>query len=206
MMKRRVCKIFILIFVAILFGTAIIAAADKKEVSASATAERSSDGTIVTREATTSEINDLDNLHKKLKELDRKYPGPQIPKDSKYFKVTSVDNNGTISLEAGQKIQVEGIRCSSQGTYYIQKVLTGESDRVAFLASSSKKQNPVKAYVWHVDLSFMNDPKLKKYKMGPAYSPLNEVALTSGWCTPERSASNAYNDRYEALSKIAPNR
>jgi hypothetical protein len=52
----------------------------------------------------------------------------------------------------------------------------------------------------------MDDPELKKYKIGPAYSPLNEVALTSGWGSPERSSNNAYNDRYEALSKITPTR
>jgi len=84
----------------------------------------------------------------------------------------------------------------------LRKVLIGEYDRVAYIPSSSM-QNTIRAYIWHVDLSFMADPELKKFGIGPAYSPLNEFALTSDWCVAERSSSNAYNDRYEALSKIA---
>jgi hypothetical protein len=205
-MKRRVCKIFILIFVFILFGTCIVAAADKKEVSASATAERSSDGTISSRPATTAEIEDLHQFGKRLKEIDRKYPGPQIPKNSKLFRVTSVDNNGNITLENGQRIRLEGMKCSSETPDYLRRLLLGDMDRVVYVLSSTSKDNPAGAYIWHASLSMMKDPEMKKYITSPSYSPLNEGALTSGWCTPERSSSNSYNDRYEELSKIAPHR
>lgn len=205
-MKRRVYKIFILVFVFISFGTGIVAAADKKEVSASATAERSSDGTITSRPATTVEIEDLEQSWKRLKEIDRKYPGPQVPKNAKLLRVKSVDNNGNITLEDGLRIRLEGMKCSSETPEYLRRLLMGDMDRVAYILSSTRNDNPVSAYIWHASLSMTNDPEMKKFITGPSYSPLNEGALTSGWCTPERSPSNAYNDRYEALSKIAPKR
>jgi hypothetical protein len=205
MMKRRVCVIFILVFVFIVFGTGIVAAADKKEVSASATAERSSDGTIVSRPATTAEIEDLHQFRNRLKEIDRKYPGPQILKNAKLFRVTSVDNNGIITLEDGQRIRLEGMKCSPETPDYLRRLLLGDMDRVVYILSSTSSDSPA-AYIWHASLSLMNDPEMKKFVTGPSYSPLNESALTSGWCTPERSPSNAYNDRYEALSKISPKR
>jgi hypothetical protein len=205
-MKRRVYEIFILVFVFILFGTGVVAAADKKEVSASATAERSSDGTIVSRQATTAEIEDLHQFRNRLKEIDRKYPGPQIPKNAKLVRVTSVDNIGNITLEDGQRIRLEGMKCSHETPDYLRRLLMGDMDRVVYILSSRSKDNPAGAYIWHASLSMMNDPEMKKYITSPSYSPLNEGALTSGWCTPERSSSNAYNDRYEELSKIAPHR
>ncbi len=160
--------------------------------------------TVASRQLTSSEISDLNNFDKNLKEIDRKYPGPQMPKDAPLYKVLSVDNSGAIVLEDGQKLQMEGLVCSSQGVLYLQRFLTGESDRIAYVPSHSDDQNPTRAYIWHVTLTLMNDPELKKYGAGPVCSPLNETALTSGWCFPKRSSSNAYNDRYEALSKIAP--
>ncbi len=205
-MKRRVCKIFSLVFVFISFGTGIVAAADKKEVSSSATAERSSDGTITSRPATTAEIEDLEQSWKRLKEIDRKYPGPQVPKNAKLLRVTSIDNNGNITLEDGQRIRLEGMKCSSETPEYLRRLLMGDMDRVAYILSSTSNDNPASAYIWHASLSMMNDPEMKKFITGPSYSPLNEGALTSGWCTSERSPSNAYNDRYEALSKIASHR
>lgn len=205
-MKRRVFKIVTLFFTLILFGTGIAAAADKKGVSASATAERSSDGTIVSRPATTAEIEDLEQSWKRLKEIDRKYPGPQIPKNAKLFRVTAIDNNGSITLENGQRIRLEGMKCSPETPDYLRRLLMGDMDRVVYLLSSTSNDSPAGAYIWHASLSLMNDPEMQKSITGPSYSPLNEGALTSGWCTPEKSSSNAYNDRYEALSKIAPNR
>lgn len=205
-MKRRVCIIFILVFVSTLIGTSIVAAADKNEVSASATAERSPDGTITSRPATTAEIEDLEQSWKRLKEIDRKYPGPQVPKNAKLLRVTSVDNNGSITLENGQRIRLEGMKCSSETPDYLRRLLMGDMDRVAYILSSKSNDNPAGAYIWHANLSMMNDPEMKKLITGPSYSPLNEGALTSGWCTPERSPSNTYNDRYEALAKIAPHR
>ena len=161
-MKRRVCEIFILVFVFILFGTGLVAAADKKEVSASATAERSSDGTISSRPATTAEIEDLEQSWKRLKEIDRKYPGPQIPKNAKLFRVTTVDNNGSITLEDGQRIRLEGMKCSPETPDYLRRLLMGDMDRVVYVLSSTSKDNPAGAYVWHASLSMMNDPEMKK--------------------------------------------
>jgi len=168
MMKRRVCEIFILVFVFILFGTGLVAAADKKEISASATAERSSDGTISSRPATTAEIEDLEQSWKRFKEVDRKYPGPQIPKNAKLFRVTTVDNNGSITLENGQRIRLEGMKCSPETPDYLRRLLMGDMDRVVYILSSTNNNSPAGAYIWHASLSMMNDPEMKKFITGPS--------------------------------------
>ena len=168
-----------------------------------ATAEKHADGTITTRKPTSSEANSLDALRNHLKEIDRKYPGPQIPKNAQLFRVTSVDNSGNITLENGQRIRLEGMKCSPETPDYLRRLLMGDMDRVVYIISSKSNEVPAAAYIWHASLSLMNDPEMKKYITSPSYSPLNEGALTSGWCTQEKSSSNAYNERYEALSKIA---
>ncbi len=206
MITRQVYKMFISVIASILLGAGIVSAADKTQVSGSAAAERSPDGTITSRPATTAEVESLEQFSKRLKEIDRKYPGPEIPKNAKLFCVTAVDNNGIITLENGQRIRLEGMKCSHETPDYLRRLLMGDMDRVVYIRSSTNNDNPAGAYIWHVDLSLMNDPEMKKVITGPSYSPLNEGALTSGWCTPARSSANAYNDRYEALSKVAPHR
>ncbi len=206
MINRQACKWFFSVFMAILFIASIVSADDKAKVSGSAAVERSFDGTISSRPATPAEVEDLHQFGKRLKEIDSKYPGPQIPKNAKLLRVTSVDKNGIITLENGQRIRLEGLKCSPETPDYLRRLLTGDMDRVVYILSSTNNDNPAGAYIWHADLSLMNAPEMKKIITGPSYSPLNEAALTSGWCTPERSSSNAYNDRYEALSKLAPKR
>ncbi len=201
-MKRLLFLLIICSFI----GMEIACSHNRTEFYATVVTEGNCDGVVTIRKPTSSEIGDLHNFDTNLKEIDRKYPAPQIPKNTTLYKVTSVDETGTIILEDGQKLQMEGLVCSSQGVIYLQRFLTGESDRISYVASYSDGQNPTRAYMWHVTLTLINDPELKKYVTGPAYSPLNEAALMSGWCSPKISSSNAYNDRYEALSKIAPRR
>lgn len=203
MINRQGCKSLFLFFVTILFSASLVAADDKAKVSGSAAAESSSDDTITSRPATPAEIEDLHQFGKRLKEIDSKYPGPQIPKNAKLLRVTSVDNNGNITLENGQRIRLEGMKCSPETPDYLRRLLMGDMDRVVYILSSTSNDNPAGAYIWHADLSLMNDPEMKKFITGPSYSPLNEAALTSGWCIPERASGNAYNDRYETLSKIS---
>jgi hypothetical protein len=207
MMNRQACKWFFSVFVAILFSASIVTADDKAKVSGSAAAERTSDGAISSRRpASPAEVEDLHQFGKLLKEIDSEYPGPQIPKNVKLFRVTSVDNNGIITLENGQRIRLEGIKCSPETPDYLRRLLMGDMDSIVYILSSTNSDNPAGAYIWHADLSLMNDPEMKKFITGPSSSPLNEGALTSGWCIPERSSNNACNDRYEALSKLAPKR
>jgi hypothetical protein len=203
MNNRQKYMIIIMLFASIFIGSGVVVADNRATVSGSATAEIGSDGAVTTRDTTKEEITSLDKLRRNLNEIDQKYPGPQIPVNTKLLRVTAVDNSGNISLENGQQILLEGVRCPPQGITYLRRELIGESNRIVYTPSSSASQKPVRAYIWHANLSLMDDPELKKFKFGPAYSPLNEVVLTSDWCAPEKTSSNAYNDRYEALSKIA---
>lgn len=206
-MITRQARIILNSITVVIFFTISLAVADERvTVSGSAVAERHADGTITSRKPTSSEIIALEVSRNNLKEIDCKYPGPEIPKNAKLFQVISIDNKGTITLENGQRIRLEGMKCSPETPDYLRRLLMGDMDRVVYILSSSQKDDPAAAYIWYASLSLMNDPEMKEFITGPSYSVLNEAALTSGWCTPERSSSNAYNDRYEALSKIAPNR
>lgn len=202
MTSKQAYKLFILLFVVSLV-VRIAFAGDVSQKSATAVAEKKCDGAIASQQATTTEIKRMEEFRIRLQEVDRKYPGPEMPKNAKLFRVISIDNNGIISLENGRRIRLEGMKCSSKTPDYLRGLLMGDMDRVIYKPSSAKSDDPSAAYIWHADLSLMNDPEMKKFIRSPSYSLLNETALMSGWCTPERSSSNAYNDRYEALSKIA---
>lgn len=158
-------------------------------VTGSSVAEMGAGGAIASRKPDKSEINSVEFLRNSLNVIDRKYPGPQMPANAKKLKVLSVDSSGNILLENRRKILIEGVKCTPQGITYLQKFLTGDTDRIVYIPSSSNNQSPVRAYIWH----FFSD----------GYNQLNEGALTSGWCVPDKSATHTYRDRYEALSRIA---
>ncbi|GEM_PF-5374461 len=176
----------------------------QRQVSVYATAVLKSDGSIETRGTTRKEKKELDEFHIKMQEIDRTIPGPAIPLNAKLYKVISIDRDSTITIEGGQVIQLEGINCSPETKNYLNKLLLGDSERIAFIPVFVQKENNlISAYVWHASLSLMNDPELKGIVNGPTYSPLNEVALTSGWCIPIETPHNKYFNRYVALSELA---
>jgi hypothetical protein len=176
----------------------------QRQISVYATAVLKSDGSIETRETTHKEKEELDELQMKKGEIDRTIPGPAVPFDAKLHKVISIDDNSNITIESGQVIKLEGINCSPKTSNYLRKLILGDMERIAFIPVFIQKENNlISAYVWHASLSLMNDPELKGIVNGPAYSPLNEVALTSGWCIPIETPHNKYFKRYVALSKLA---
>ena len=175
-----------------------------KQFSVCARAVLKSDGSDETRETTRKEMKEIDQLQKMKEEIDRTNPGPEIPFDAKLHKVISIDSDSNITIEGGQVIQLEGIKCFPGTSNYFRKLILGDSERIAFIPVLNQKgNNLISAYVWHASLSLMNDPELKDIVNSPTYSPLNEVALTSRWCIPRETPHNKYFKRYVALSKLA---
>ncbi len=203
-MNKLICTLAALLCTSVLCGVHTAYADNQAEASGSTATGKNPDGANPIRKLTAAEISRLEQIRKTISEIDQKYPGPQIPKNAVIFKVTSVDGSGVMSLESGQKIIMEGVTCSPRGIIYLQKFITRESDRIVYAQVSSDGTSPVRAYIWRAQLSFTNDRETKKLSHGPVYSSLNETVLTSGWCLPVKSSTNAYKDRYEALSKIAP--
>jgi len=106
-------------FITVLFLLAIVcgdvhSVVIADEISASAAAERRPDGTVITRKATKSEAEDLEQFRKNLDEIDRKYPGPQVPRNANSLKVRAVDDRGSITLENGQTVLMEGVKCNTR--------------------------------------------------------------------------------------------
>jgi len=182
---------------------------ETKTISASATAIRKSDGTVEVRDATESEIGQLDQDIKRHNEIDKNFPLPWKFEDIaklKLYKIKSVSNQGVITLEDGSTLSIEGVKCNAEGLSYIPKLLSSDTDRIAYIPSTEFEIKPKPAYIWHASLFLMEDPELKELETGPSYSSLNETVITSGWCYAEQTESNKFYERYLALEEIAKNR
>jgi hypothetical protein len=172
------------------------------KISASATAILKSDGTVETREATRKEIKRLDQALEKHNEIDRKYPGPLRHQEIiklKLYKVKSVSRQIVISVENGPNLILEGVKCNPDYSGYISKLISSETDRIAFIPSTNSEVTPIPAYIWLADMSLMQDREI----LGPSYSSLNETVITSGWCVPDNSTNNKYIERYQALEELS---
>jgi hypothetical protein len=182
---------------------------DDRDFSASATAIRKSDGTVEVRETSKSESKKLDQNMDRYKEIEKKYPTPwsfeEISK-LKLHKVKSVNNQGVITLEDGTTLIIEGVRCKPENLGYIAKLLSSDTERIAFIPSTNAEIRPTPAYIWSVSLVLMEDPELKDFVTTPSYSSLNESVITSGWCEAEQTENNKYYERYLALEEIAKSR
>lgn len=111
-------------------------------------------------------------------------------------KATEVSAPGVIKLSDGRSIQLDGLDCSVDGVKNISHLALSDGVSIAFIPSSLDASDPIPAQVWLVEKSGSDS------SFGPSYSPVAEVALANGWCSPIRTSTNKYNDRYEALAKI----
>jgi len=177
---------------------------DNNEVSGSATAMLQPDGSVVTREPTEKELKSVNKFHQNMRQLDQKYPGPDIPRDAILYSVKSVDLGGNIHLQDGPTIRMEGLTCKPETARYIKGMFLDETDKAVFVMSANTQESSTPAYLWLADLSLMQDPELKGIVTGPSYTSLNDIALINGWCVPARTRSNKYYDRYVELEKFAP--
>ena len=166
------------------------------EISASATARVEKDGSVAIRHPTNDELSGVEASADKFAEVDRLYPGNDPPKGISLSKATEVLPPGVIKLSDGRTILLDGIHCSVDGIKNISHLALFDGVSIAFVPSSLNAPAPVPAQVWLVD------PPLSDSSFGPSYSPIAEVALANGWCSPSPTSTNKYNDRYEALAKI----
>ena len=182
---------------------------ETKTISASATGIRKSDGTIEVRDSTKNEESRLDQNIKRHNEINRKFPLPWKFEDTaklKLYKIKSVNEQGVITLEDNTTLILEGVKCNSKDLKYIAKILSSDTDRIAFIPSTDSEIIPTPAYIWHASLFLMQDPEMKGIVTSPSYSALNETVITSGWCVAEQTENNKFYERYQALEAIARNR
>ena len=182
---------------------------ETQTISASATAVRKSDGTLEVRDSTKSETSKLDQNINRHSEINKNFPLPWNFEDTaklKLHKIKSVSEQGVITLEDDTTLILEGVKCDSEAPNYIPKLLSSDTDRIAFIPSTDSEIKPTPAYIWHASLFLMQDPDTKDFVTSPSYSSLNETVITSGWCVAEQTENNKLFERYRALEEIARNR
>jgi hypothetical protein len=177
---------------------------NQKTISASATSTTNKDGEIVVREATKKEISSLDNFQSKIKNINNEYPPPALPTNRQTYKVLSISNDGVFSLDGGIKVKMSGIVCNQQGVAFIKKFFSEKDEKLSFLATETSGDGDyTPAFIWQVDTSLMNDPKMKGIITGPSFSNMNDNVILNNWCEIDFENQSKYHQRYIALEKIS---
>jgi len=132
------CKFFVLLFCcALALGCR---PQDDNEISATAAAEASPDGSVRTRQATSREIAELNEGIRKRNEIDKQFPGAPTPWGSASERVTDVFVPGVLKLAGGRSVQLDGIRCDEKAVGYLRRILQEDASVsvVLFLRRASQ--------------------------------------------------------------------
>ena len=159
-------------------------------VEASATASVGSDGTEVTREATSSEIEALKKQRALYDAVDAKYPKPARPPDAPRLKAKQVSSNGQIQLQDGRVIAMDGVVCSTEGIEYLERWFTGPNDFLVVVPTGDAIDGAIPANVWVVD-------DMESGGEGESFPA--DAAVTSGWCSPIKTKTSTLTERFAAL-------
>jgi hypothetical protein len=138
----------------------------------------------------------MNDIEKAVAEIDVRFPPPPEPRGPLFY-VVSVSSDGVVIVMNAPSIKLDGAKCSPQGVKYIQRMITGEGDLIAFEPSVRSIREPIPAAVWRV-LSL--EVKSKAIR---SYASIQDTALTSGWCTAVKTATTKEYPRYAALAEIA---
>ena len=149
---------------------------------------------------TSKDIDEVKKVRLLLEQVDRKYPPPETPSiPPTLYGVVSVSADGTISLDNGSTIRLDGLKCSEEGNRLISRMLLGDPDsRIAFIHSPSSASTPKPVDIWLVDFSSDIDGKRVS-----GYSRVADAALINGWCKPVPASTGEIDPRYEAISDVA---
>ena len=168
-----------------------------QEISATAAAVASSDGSVQTREVTARERAELDEAIRKGKAIDEHFPGSPTPWGSASERVTDVSVPGVLKLVDGRSIRLDGIRCDEKAVGYLRRILQDKGVSVVVVPAEGVTTQPIPAEVWSVDPDLQQQGLAKS----PSYSNIVETAITSDWCVVEASLTSKHNERYAALAK-----
>ena len=170
---------------------------DRQEISATAAAVASSDGSVQTREATARERAELEEAIKKGKAIDERFPGSPTPWGLASERVIDVSVPGVLKLVGGRSIRLDGIRCDEKAVGYLRRILQGKGVSVVVLPAEGVTTQPIPAEAWSADTGLQQQGLAKS----PSYSNVVETAITSDWCQVQVSPTSKHNERYAALAK-----
>jgi len=172
-----------------------------REITASAAAEVSSDGSVKVRKATASEKTRLEEGIKRAEAIDERFPGSAAPRGAPTDRVTEISVPGILKLQSGRSAQLDGVSCNEEAVGYLRRMLEGSNISVVILPSVETTTQPFPAEVWSID----SELQVKGITAGPGYSNIVETAIKSGWCKVEATPTSKHNDRYAALAQAFQN-
>lgn len=201
MMKR------IFLIVILILSACSQQGADEKAISISATAcaKQSTGGAIVECEPSDETEAYLDNMLAESSRIDKEFPGPTMPSLDNLFDVKRIGNDGAIYLKSGTVLELAGVSCDHPDLVKFLRAsfVSPFQNKLSFKESGYQENGRVYAYLWEVNIEFGKDLGDEELNFGPMVSPINENALTSGWCYPEMQTKHDYHDRYVEISKLA---
>ena len=144
---------------------------------------------------------DMITGHRAMREVNRRYPNKPPFAAKEEFLVQDVEPDGVVVLDTRGKVELAGIVCrGATSEKYLRRFLQGKTVRFVPVSDPNQANS---GYVWTVDYSFVNDPKLKDSARGPSYACANEVAILSGWCRVDEEAEHALAKRFSRIQDIA---
>jgi hypothetical protein len=187
--------------VAVVVVAAMISACTKSqpvehEVSASAVAYATKDGSVKAKEATDAEIAAASSSHQELENLNKRYPLRDPPIDSEMHKVTGFLAPATFLLEDGKRVQIDGVACSEKGVSVISTAWIDENTHIAFFPASSIDASTVAAEVWIIDTDATEQGR------DTSYQPAGHNFIGTGHCLPVFSQTNKLNERYKMFAAM----
>lgn len=185
-------KISLALVLCLLFGCE---KSSTSELSASATSEKTSDGTIVSRDATEAELAGLDRIDAIMAKINKQFPGAATPFNAARVKATQVSAPGVIELTDGRQFQIDGVSCNGEGLASVSEYAIGDNTTVVVIPTGPATDLPARADIWAVDSSLFDGEPIH------SFTALGETALMSGWCTLSITAHSKYASRYSALFK-----
>ncbi len=176
---------------------------DEALTSASACAATSSKGQTIKCEVQDSERERLRESLMFSVELNRTHPGPTPDLGEVKHEVASVSPEGYIQLENDVKLGLAGLDCDAKKIveYFDATFFGNFSAKILFQATGDKKDDVQFAYLWEVsDIDSPETDDSLETELGPILSPINENAITSGWCNPIEQPNHEYHERYKKIA------
>ncbi len=170
----------------------------KSAPSECATAEKSSDGAMQTKnvDCTAKELEDVNALDSKITSIDDRYPAPEPPLNALRLKAIGVAAPGLIRFRNAPTIRIDGIRCPQDGIERLSKKILAADAEVVISPDEPVVHGPLPAVVWLTYVKSAKEPAASEM-----FSSIADAALMNNWCEAEYSSTSKYNERYAALAQ-----
>ena len=171
------------------------------KISASACAQKLSDGSIKECEPNKKISSNLSDSLEFSEKLNKQFPGPIFPGFNSQYKVVKATRYGILELENGKVVSLAGLKCDhvDLGRYQNVMLIKNTNSKITIEPTGLASNNIKYAYVWEVSAPMESSDS--NISFGPSWSPINETAISSKWCTPIIQKEHRYHKRYNKIAE-----